>query len=490
VLTAGPSGQLHTHRCPAPSQAPNHRRLLDDRRQGARGRAAGGNFGRFAVPAAPAPHAIAFGGALSHPLERRCEAQKSQDRPEYPGREVERADRQRDGAPPGELEDRAGFPAFGRSKARNLRHVARPLGQPQSVERRLRAGPRLHASDVADEAHQALSLLDLDRLARGTHGGGRLDDARALDGTLERRPVHHLAQRAVDPGRHLAAHPPGLARGLDHRDADPGRGGGADGRICSGRDRQPDASQAENQLVGLLPGRKPRAFAQRVADIPEHEQVSDRGARQSREIVRLAGDEPAGKAPDRPPRGRGGSVRGVDRLHQGRIDRHAAVAGEFEKAGRQIDIVRRERSVDLARGHRAIKRARNRMIGERYRIVLRREQMLSVERARRNGQRGNRQGHRQAKRQCDPRSGHELLLRPFPCVNVVGPAFHGKRSKWKIRSTDREDWSQPSRTGGKSPFPQPISPIYLGTNDPPRYGAVGSQAGPDAAPLTRSHPET
>ena len=93
----------------------------------------------------------------------------------------------------------------------------------------------------------------------------------------------------------------------------------------------------------------------------------------------------------------------------------------------EVDIIGGERGIDLARDNRGIQGARDRVVGERDRILAGGEQELGLEGARRNGERGDRQGDGQAERHCDPRSGHELLLLR-PAINVAARGYAGKRA--------------------------------------------------------------
>ena len=96
------------------------------------------------------------------------------------------------------------------------------------------------------------------------------------------------------------------------------------------------------------------------------------------------------------------------------IDRHVAIAGELEEALGEVGVIGGKRGIDLARGDRRIERARDGAVGERHRIVLLGQQLVRLEAAREDRQRGDRQGHGQAERQCDPRSGHPVLSSSRP----------------------------------------------------------------------------
>ncbi len=132
------------------------------------------------------------------------------------------------------------------------------------------------------------------------------------------------------------------------------------------------------------------------------------------EIVGLAGDQAAREAFDRALDARRVGARPLDLRGQRRIDRHVAIAGELEEALGEVGVIGGKRGIDLARGDRRIERARDGAVGERHRVVLLGQQLVRLEAAREDGQRGDRQGHGQAERQCDPRPGHPVLSSSRP----------------------------------------------------------------------------
>ena len=250
---------------------------------------------------------------------------------------------------------------------------------------------------------------------------------RALE---KRRPIDHLAHGAIDPRRHLAADPAGLARGLDHRHSHPRGHRRTERGIGSCGDRQSDAGQSEDQLVGLLAGGKPCPFPHRIADIAEYEQISERRSGEPRQVLGLTGDEAAREALDRARGSGGGGIRGVDLGRQRSIDRHIPIAGEFEEALGQVGIVDGKRVLDLTRGDRGVERARDSMIGERHRIVLGGQQQSRLEGAGRKRERGDRQGNRHRQRHRDPPSGHGTrFLHP---TNLVSRPCADKMPAGKI----------------------------------------------------------
>src|SRR5262249_44797472 len=91
------------------------------------------------------------------------------------------------------------------------------------------------------------------------------------------------------------------------------------------------------------------------------------------------------------------------------FDREIPFAGESEKAHGQVGVVGGERGIDLARRNRGVERARDRVIGERHRIVLGSEQELRLEGARRGGPRGERECNGERKWHSDTRRGHRIV---------------------------------------------------------------------------------
>ena len=153
---------------------------------------------------------------------------------------------------------------------------------------------------------------------------------------------------------------------------------GAERRIGAGGDREADAGEAEDQFVDLLAGREPRAFAHRVADVAEHEQVAERGAGEADGVVRFAGDEALGEILDVALRAGGGGVRGLDLGGERRLDRHLVLAGKLEKAVGEFGIVGGQRGLDLARRHLRLEHPAHGVIGERHRVVLDGDQLRRV----------------------------------------------------------------------------------------------------------------
>ena len=171
--------------------------------------------------------------------------------------------REHDRAAAEQLEDGARLAAFFFGELGHPRHFARTFGELETVERGLRAGLGLHAADVADEAHQpaGLSTLTASRAART-----------ATAGSIEcRRPRFSAPSRprraASGRSSAIGADPPGLARGLDQRQADARRRGDAERRIGAGGDGNADAGQAEHQFVDVFAARSgcPRAARSRIS---------------------------------------------------------------------------------------------------------------------------------------------------------------------------------------------------------------------------------
>ena len=114
------------------------------------------------------------------------------------------------------------LPPFFSASARDPRHLARAFGDLQPVERGLRAGLGLHPADVADEPHEAVGLLDLDRLARRAHRDRGLGDRRRRRACSADQSTTSRSERPIQSARR-ALKLPGLARRLDRRQPDPRR---------------------------------------------------------------------------------------------------------------------------------------------------------------------------------------------------------------------------------------------------------------------------
>src|SRR5262249_2384775 len=93
----------------------------------------------------------------------------------------------------------------------------------------------------------------------------------------------------------------------------------------------------------------------------------------------------------------------------------AGSIGRFRSRARSRKLMARQASAaasggDLARRSVGVEGARDRVIGERRRIVLGGEQELRLEGAWRGGQRGEREGDGKRERHCDARCGHGIVL--------------------------------------------------------------------------------
>ena len=360
---------------------------------------------------------------------RRHEAEQRQDRAEHPGREIERGDRQQDGAAAERLQDRPRLAALLLGQRRDPRHLARALGELEPIERGLGAGLGLHPADVADEPDEAVRLLDLDRLARGPHRDRGLGDGGA--GALQRRPVDHVANRTADPVGQPRAQPPGLARRLHRRQPEPRRRRRADRGVGAGGDRDADHGETQDQLVVVLAADVAAAFAHRVADIAEHEQIAQRGAGQPGHVLRLAGDQAAGKAS-------GGGAGGIG-LFDRRLRRAVFSSGGSaapRSAARSTKLW--ARSASLASSAASISwtatvpsnaRAKP-AVGDRHRIVGGREQRLRLEPERHAEQRRQRKQAGGEPCQSGVRANHFGLLPEI--VRASGAA--GQRFRFTGRS--------------------------------------------------------
>src|SRR5262249_57492054 len=133
-------------------------------------------------------------------------------------------------------------------------------------------------------------------------------------------------------------------------------------------------------------------------------------------------------AREAPERARGDSearIRTFDPFGKRRIDREVPLAGESEKTHGEVGVVGGEGGFDPTRRNGGVERARDRVVGERRRIVLGSEQELRLEGGRRGSKRGERRGDGESERHGDARCGHGIVLpRPPPPISssAVAPA--------------------------------------------------------------------
>ena len=152
-------------------------------------------------------------------------------------------------------------------------------------------------------------------------------------------------------------------------------------------------------MIGLLTCGEPRALAQRVADIAEHEEIAERRSCQPDKVVGLAGDQAARKAPGIVRHRIGVIVRRLDLVGERRIEHHAAVLRQLGEALRQIGVIGRKRLLNLGSGNRRIELLRQRAVGKLHRIALRNELPLRIEPARHHRESRHRERHHAAERQ-------------------------------------------------------------------------------------------
>jgi len=213
--------------------------------------------------------------------------------------------------------------------------------------------------------------------------------------------------------------------------------------VSPGRHCDADASETEDQFIPLLSAGETHAFTHRIADVAEHEQVSDRRAGKRGAVFRFPGDKAAGEALQRAPR-RGGLLVGtLDTVRQRRIERQVPLAPEIEETLREIGVVGRERRIDFPRRDRGIERARNGVIGNRDRIVLCGEQRYGFKGLRPDGECGERQGYCHAARHRDPQRSHRILLpAPLSMSLTAGAPARCRLAKLDhlvLRPHDRKD---------------------------------------------------
>ena len=128
----------------------------------------------------------------------------------------------------------------------------------------------------------------------------------------------------------------------------------ADGHIGRRRHRQPRGCKTQHQMVGILAHRQMLAFAHHVPDIAEHEEIAGHRARQARDIVGVAGDEPGGKTLGKMRRRIRFRHRVADALRQFLADGDVLVARKLDEAVGEVGIVSRQRRLDILRDQRGV----------------------------------------------------------------------------------------------------------------------------------------
>src|SRR5262245_38352810 len=173
--------------------------------------------------------------------------------------------------------------------------------------------------------------------------------------------------------------------------------------------------------------------------IAEHEQVPDRRARKPRDILGFTSNKTAREAPERADSDSEARIRTFDLFGKRRIDRKVPLAGESEKAHGEFGVVGGERGIDLTRRNGGVERARDRVVGERRRMVLGSEQELRLEGARRGGERGERRGDGESERHGDARYGHGIVL--------PRPRLQFRQARWRRQGTGGEKSAGNSNVG-------------------------------------------
>src|SRR5262249_52411688 len=249
------------------------------------------------------------------------------------------------------------------------------------------------------------STLTDSRAARTRTAGSASDAPRTAPLSFDQSTASR-AERANQSDICTVMRPVRRAPFTTHNPRAPTRGAPPRRYIGAARHHQANAGEPKDHLVDLLAAGEPRALAHRITDIAEYEQVTDRGPRQSDEIVGLSGDEPMPELACRAAcRGDAGTSR-LDPAGQIRVDGHVPIGREIEEALGEVDVIGGERRFDLARCYAAVEGTGELPIRQQGRVILRKKQGLRLDGARHNGQSSNRTGTAKAKRQRDPRPGH------------------------------------------------------------------------------------
>src|SRR6478609_236905 len=234
----------------------------------------------FLPPAAEVTQGDPFGCAF----ERGHETEHGEQRTEEPDACIKRERRNRDRAAADELENSARAASFFLGKLCDARYIGRLFRHLQTIECRTATSGAFDTADIAREIEQAARALHLHSIARGSHCQHRA-------GARETSLAHHAAYIAGEFGAEAS----GLACDLNKRQSGARRRCGAESQISAGSDRDAGGSEAEYQFVGLLAGSEPFSFAQRIADIAEHEEIADSGSRERSHVIGFASDKSAGE---------------------------------------------------------------------------------------------------------------------------------------------------------------------------------------------------
>ena len=142
----------------------------------------------------------------------------------------------------------------------------------------------------------------------------------------------------------------------------------ADG-VGGGGDGDADAGETENPRIVVLAHEIVRALAGRIADVAEHKEIAESGAREARQVGGLAGPQSMNKSACGVADGRLLHAGVLHLGRQGRIDGDAAIGRERDKALRKTDIARGQCSADFAFRHIPVEAAVERLIADPDRIV-------------------------------------------------------------------------------------------------------------------------
>ena len=143
------------------------------------------------------------------------------------------------------------------------------------------------------------------------------------------------------------AQPSDFAGSLDHAEAGAHRANAADRHIGRSSHREPNRRKAQHQPVHVLARRQVLALAHDVPDIAVHDEIAGDRAGEACDIVGVAGYETRSKTLGEMRSGTRFGDGVVDTGRQFLADGDALVAREFDKAGREVGIVSRQRRLDM-----------------------------------------------------------------------------------------------------------------------------------------------
>ncbi|QRG04910.1 hypothetical protein EZH22_17375 [Xanthobacter dioxanivorans] len=359
---------------------------------------------RLAAPASlplatavSAPHAAGAGNAEG--IERGNEGEGVGRRDDGPPDEVEQGAGDGDGTPPQRLQDGEGLGALGVGEAGDAGEVAPALRHLQPLQRRAGPGLGLDATGVAQHAGEAGGAVAAHQGLEGRAVHRRRAGGEAAQGGE----VDAFPHRAGKAAGQRCGQPPGVPGHLHQRNADAHRQARPQGGVGAGRDGEAHGGEAEDELVHILAAGEFQPLAAGVADVAPHHEVACRRPRETREVLRLAGDEAEAELLRRAQGLRRRAVGGGDLRPQIGGHGKAACVSERQEGSGQRRVVVGERRLDAAAGifRREAGKAE---VGQRGGIIPRPDELDALLGQRQQEGRAGEEGHEE-REQCED-AGH------------------------------------------------------------------------------------